>query len=103
MFELLSSNWALLACLFGLCVGSFLNVVIHRLPKMMEREWHAQCAELHGEVAEELPPLNLSKPARAAQTVVIRLARLKTYPYSAISFSGDVARLVARAFLFATL
>jgi len=36
--------WVALA--FGLCVGSFLNVVIHRLPKMMEREWREQCAEL---------------------------------------------------------
>lgn len=36
--------WVALA--FGLCIGSFLNVVIHRLPKMMEREWHEQCAEL---------------------------------------------------------
>jgi leader peptidase (prepilin peptidase) / N-methyltransferase len=36
--------WA--ALVFGLCVGSFLNVVIHRLPKMLEREWRAQCAEL---------------------------------------------------------
>ena len=33
----------------GLLVGSFLNVVIHRLPKMMERDWLAQCAELRGE------------------------------------------------------
>jgi len=30
----------------GLCVGSFLNVVIHRLPKMMERDWRADCAEI---------------------------------------------------------
>ncbi len=30
----------------GLMVGSFLNVVIHRLPKMMEMEWRQQCAEL---------------------------------------------------------
>jgi len=36
------------ALVFGLLVGSFLNVVIHRLPKMMEREWQAQCAELTG-------------------------------------------------------
>lgn len=34
------------AAVLGLCIGSFLNVVIHRLPKMMEREWRAQCAEL---------------------------------------------------------
>ena len=34
------------AVVLGLIVGSFLNVVIHRLPKMMERDWEAQCAEL---------------------------------------------------------
>jgi len=32
----------------GLLIGSFLNVVIYRLPKMLEREWRAQCAELSG-------------------------------------------------------
>ncbi|MGM9426777.1 prepilin peptidase [Hydrogenophaga sp. MI9] len=32
----------------GLLVGSFLNVVIHRLPKMMEMRWAAECAELQG-------------------------------------------------------
>jgi len=36
--------WVCLA--LGLVAGSFLNVVIHRLPKMMEREWREQCAEL---------------------------------------------------------
>lgn len=34
-----------LAGLFGLVVGSFLNVVILRLPVMMERQWRRQCAE----------------------------------------------------------
>lgn len=50
--------------LFGLCVGSFLNVVIHRLPKMLDRGWRAQCAELSGEPpAEEQPlPYNLITP-----------------------------------------
>lgn len=33
-----------LAVLVGLVIGSFLNVVIHRLPRMMEREWHEQAA-----------------------------------------------------------
>ncbi len=34
------------ALLLGLLIGSFLNVVIWRLPKMLERDWRAQCAEL---------------------------------------------------------
>jgi leader peptidase (prepilin peptidase)/N-methyltransferase len=36
------------ALVFSLCIGSFLNVVVHRLPKMMERDWREQCAELAG-------------------------------------------------------
>ncbi|MBZ0145028.1 MAG: prepilin peptidase, partial [Rhodocyclaceae bacterium] len=40
---------AALAAILGLMVGSFLNVVIHRLPKIMERSWMAECAELRGE------------------------------------------------------
>jgi leader peptidase (prepilin peptidase)/N-methyltransferase len=46
-------------------VGSFLNVVIHRLPKMMEAEWHAQCAELRGEAIPEAPRYNLWLPRSA--------------------------------------
>src|SRR6185312_16141752 len=39
-------------CAFiGLIVGSFLNVVIYRLPRMLEREWRQQCAELHTELS----------------------------------------------------
>lgn len=51
-----------LATLLGLFVGSFLNVVIHRLPRMMEREWHAQAAELRGEAAPETERFNLATP-----------------------------------------
>jgi leader peptidase (prepilin peptidase) / N-methyltransferase len=43
-----SSVFPWVALAFGLCIGSFLNVVIHRLPRMMEREWREQCAELAG-------------------------------------------------------
>lgn len=39
---------AALLGLLGLLVGSFLNVVIHRLPKMMELRWAAECADLQG-------------------------------------------------------
>ena len=34
------------ALVVGLCIGSFLNVVIHRLPRMMEREWLDQIPEM---------------------------------------------------------
>ena len=46
----------------GLAVGSFLNVVIHRLPLMMEAEWRAQAAALHDEVIVETPRFNLVVP-----------------------------------------
>lgn len=58
MIDLLRAEPALftgLVFLFSLMVGSFINVVIHRLPKMMEAEWHAQCAELRGEPAPDAP------------------------------------------------
>jgi leader peptidase (prepilin peptidase)/N-methyltransferase len=53
---------AVLALVVGLCVGSFLNVVIYRLPKMMERGWRAECAELAGQPAPAEAPLNLVVP-----------------------------------------
>jgi leader peptidase (prepilin peptidase)/N-methyltransferase len=54
--------WVLGAGILGLLVGSFLNVVIHRLPLMMEREWAGQCAELRGEEMPVFAPLSLSRP-----------------------------------------
>ncbi len=52
--------------IIGLLVGSFLNVVIYRLPIMMEREWKSQCRDLFGQECpeEELSKekFNLSKP-----------------------------------------
>ena len=53
---------AAIAGLLGLCIGSFLNVVIHRLPKMMEHEWQAQCADLRGETSSTAETLTLAKP-----------------------------------------
>lgn len=48
--------------MLGLTIGSFLNVVIHRLPIMMERDWLAQCAELRNEPMAPKPPLSLMAP-----------------------------------------
>ena len=66
--ELLHAEPALftgLVFLFSLLIGSFLNVVIHRLPRMMESEWHAQCAELRGEVLPAAPHYSLWLPRSA--------------------------------------
>src|SRR5262252_858398 len=67
-----------LAAVFGLAVGSFLNVVIHRLPKMMERDWEAQCAELAlsksaGSGSSASASASPSAPAPAAQAEAYNL------------------------------
>ncbi len=54
--------FACVAGLLGLMVGSFLNVVIHRLPIMMERDWAGQCAELRNEAPPTFEPLSLARP-----------------------------------------
>ncbi len=56
MIDLLESFpvlFSITAGVFGLLVGSFLNVVIHRLPLMMEREWRSECAMLLGGSVDE--------------------------------------------------
>ncbi|KAF0836370.1 type 4 prepilin peptidase 1 [Methylovorus glucosotrophus] len=51
------------SALLGLLVGSFLNVVIHRLPKMMEAEWRMNCQSLDGQPPSEPPKkFNLLTP-----------------------------------------
>ncbi|MCM5680741.1 A24 family peptidase [Schlegelella sp. S2-27] len=47
----------------GACIGSFLNVVIHRLPVMLERQWKRDCAEMLDQpLPEDGPPFNLIRP-----------------------------------------
>ena len=53
----------LVAALGGLLIGSFLNTVIHRLPKMLERDWQAQREELAGRAPAEQPRFDLARPA----------------------------------------
>ena len=58
--EVMLTPWPL--ALLGLCIGSFLNVVIHRLPQMLDRGWKAECADML-DVKVELPPeMTLSTP-----------------------------------------
>lgn len=52
---------AIVAGVFGLIIGSFLNVVIGRLPTILQRQWQAECAAINGQNATT-PSLSLSKP-----------------------------------------
>ncbi|MDD2684855.1 MAG: A24 family peptidase [Gallionella sp.] len=64
----------------GLMVGSFLNVVIHRLPIMLQREWHAQCAELRGESPPDTPRYNLVIPRSACPQCNHAIGALENIP-----------------------
>ncbi|MGD8175546.1 prepilin peptidase [Marinimicrobium sp. ARAG 43.8] len=50
------------AAILGLLVGSFLNVVVYRLPKMMQTEWRTQCCELLEQPRPEQTRFNLITP-----------------------------------------
>ena len=69
-----------LCIFFGLCVGSFLNVVIHRLPKMMERQWLAECAEATGTAPPAAERYNLVAPRSSCPKCGHRLSALENIP-----------------------
>jgi leader peptidase (prepilin peptidase)/N-methyltransferase len=90
-------GFLMFACaLFGLAVGSFLNVVIHRLPKMMQAGWERDCAELAG---KELPPAeeyNLWKPRSACPKCAAPITALQNVPVvSWLALGGKCARCKA--------
>jgi len=58
--------------LFGLIVGSFLNVVIYRLPKMLDRQWRAQCAELEAADAAHREPSHTSEQGGAQHETALQ-------------------------------
>ncbi len=70
--------WVCLAA--GLCVGSFLNVVIYRLPKIMQRDWELQCAELRGETLPEREPFNLALPRSHCPACAQPISALQNIP-----------------------
>jgi len=66
--------------IFGLMVGSFLNVVIHRLPKMMEREWNNNCLELQGKEVPAQTKYTIVTPRSACPQCGHQITALENIP-----------------------
>lgn len=81
--ELLGADpqlFAILSGVLGLLIGSFLNVVIHRLPKIMERDWRVQCAALQGDEEPADTPYNLMVPRSACTNCGRLIGALENIP-----------------------
>jgi len=92
---LLQSSPAALAAVagvLGLVVGSFLNVVIHRLPIMMQVEWRADCAEFEGREAPAAEALNLLAPPSRCPACGTRITALQNIPVASwVALGGRCA------------
>jgi len=84
MHALLSSSplaLALLSGALGLLVGSFLNVVGHRLPIMMERRWARECAEFNdAETQQDDQVYNLTTPRSACPACGHNITAMENIP-----------------------
>lgn len=75
-----STIFITVSVILGLMVGSFLNVVIHRLPKIMEREWHNNCLELQGKDIPESPKYSIVTPRSACPSCGHKISALENIP-----------------------
>ena len=91
------------AGLFALAIGSFLNVVIYRLPLMLQREWQTQCAEiLHRSPVVNTDTFNIALPRSHCPSCKAVLSVWDNIPllsylflrgkcaYCAIKYGGDI-------------
>src|SRR5258706_2294372 len=83
--------------IMGLCVGSFLNVVIHRLPKMMEAQWRADCAARDGRGAPAAEDYNLVTPRSRCPSCAAPITAWQMVPVASwVALGGKCAACRAR-------
>ncbi len=99
LLEVLQKSPAFLmvaVALLGLCVGSLLNVVIHRLPKMMEAQWREECAALEGREPPPAQTYNLFTPRSACPQCKAPITALQNIPVvSWLALRGKCAKCKA--------
>jgi leader peptidase (prepilin peptidase)/N-methyltransferase len=84
------------AAVAGLIVGSFLNVVVHRLPKMLERQWRLECAELAGAPAPPAERYDLVQPRSACPKCGHKIPAIENIPLASyIALGGKCSRCKA--------
>ena len=66
--------------MLSLAIGSFLNVVIYRLPKMLEQQWRDELTELNGGEAAPAPRYNLMVPRSACPSCNRQITALQNIP-----------------------
>jgi len=96
-FDLLQQSptaFIITVTLLGLLIGSFLNVVIYRLPLMMEQEWREQCTDLNGQAAspEEQTKMTLSSPRSACPHCQYKIRAIDNIPILSYLFLGGKCR-----------
>jgi len=81
----------------SLAIGSFLNVVIHRLPKMLEQQWRDELAELNGQEAAAAPRYNLMVPRSACPACGHQISALQNIPLASyLALRGKCAACKAK-------
>jgi leader peptidase (prepilin peptidase)/N-methyltransferase len=85
-------SWVMAISLLGLLFGSFLNVVIYRLPIMMQREWEFQAAELSGQQFDQSDIFNLSTPRSSCPHCGHAITALENIPVISYLVLGGKCR-----------
>lgn len=72
----------------GLVVGSFLNVVIHRLPRMLEQKWEQESADFRGQGVPKTKPYSLAFPGSHCPSCGAEITALQNIPVLSYLFLG---------------